>query len=107
MKKYRICVLALMSGIVASAIFPCTGNLLGSGLVYAEADWKNEFEDICSKTQDAMLFTTEELRALIDRSDKLKPIIERLDETERKVYLKRLQMCRDLFVYALDQKESK
>lgn len=105
MKKYGICVLALVSGIVTSAIFPFTGNLLRSGLVYAEADWKNEFEDICAKTQDAMSYSTEELRGLIDRSDKLKPIIDRLDATERKVYLKKLQICRDFFVFALDRKE--
>jgi hypothetical protein len=105
MNKYGICVLALVSGIVMSAIFPVTGNLLRSGLVYAEADWKNEFEDICAKTQDAMSYTTAELRVLIDRSDKLKPIIEKLDATERKVYLKKLQICRDFFIFALDRKE--
>ena len=72
-----------------------------------EEDWKGEFEEICSKTQDAMTFSAAELRNLIERSDRLKPRIEKLDETRRKVYLKRLGMCRDLFVFVLETKERK
>lgn len=71
----------------------------------AEDAWKTEFEDICSKTNDAMALNKEEVKALIDRCDKLKSQIEKLDETARKVYLKRLQMCRDLFVFVRDSKE--
>lgn len=71
----------------------------------AEDAWKTEFEDICSKTNDAISLNKEEVKALIDRCDKLKPQIEKLDETAKKVYLKRLQMCRDLFVFVLDSKE--
>lgn len=74
-------------------------------LACAEDTWKTEFENICSKTNDAMSLNKEEVKALIDRCDKLKPHIEKLDETARKVYLKRLQMCRDLFVFVFDSKE--
>ncbi len=72
---------------------------------YAQDDWKTEFEDICSKTNDAMALTKKELKTLIERCDKLKPLIEKLDEAPRKVYLKRLQACRDLFVFVLESKE--
>ncbi len=77
------------------------------GTAYAEQDWKTEFEDICGKTQDAMVFSPEELRKLIERCDKIKPLIEKLGETERKVYLRRLEMCRELFVFTLESKEKK
>jgi len=77
------------------------------GYVYAEDDWKAEFEDICSKTNDAMTLTKEEINSLVSRCDKLKPRIEKIDETQKKVYLKRLQMCKDLFIFVLESKEKK
>jgi hypothetical protein len=67
-----------------------------------EDDWKAEFADICSKTDDPMALPKPEIRKLIERCDKLKPRIEQLDESARKVYLKRLQMCRELFVFVLE-----
>jgi hypothetical protein len=77
------------------------------GVAYAQDSWKNEFEDVCSKTQDAMAFSPDELRSLIARCDKLKPVVEKLDETQRKVFLKRLKLCRDLFFFVLESKEKK
>jgi len=84
-------------------------NPVHAGLdpVFAQEDWKNEFEDVCSKTQDAMTLGSAELNDLIARCDKLKPLIERLDETQKKVYLKRLGMCRDLYVFVKESKEKK
>ena len=73
----------------------------------AEESWKDEFDQVCSKTQDAMTFTTAELRSLLDRCDALKPVIESLDESHRKVPLKRLQMCRELYLFVLEEKEKK
>ncbi len=67
-------------------------------------DWKEEFQDICAKTQDPMALSEDELRTLINRCDKLKPVIEGLDESTRKVYLKRLKMCRDIYSFSLDEK---
>jgi len=74
---------------------------------YAQNDWKGEFHDLCSKTQDAMGFTEGELKELIAKCDGLKPVIEKLDETQRKVYLKRLRMCRDMFSFVLESKTKK
>lgn len=71
----------------------------------AEQDWKAEFDDICSKTNDAMSLTKEEIKSLVERCDKLKPIIEKLDESVKKVYLKRLQMCKDMLVFIIESKE--
>jgi hypothetical protein len=53
-----------------------------------------------------MEFSAGELRHLIARCDALKPRIEKLDEPQRKVTLKRLQMCRDLYAYVLEAKEN-
>ncbi len=90
--------------ILLALIFFVFGIFTNSRHTCAEDSWKAEFEDICSKTDIAMTFTREELNTLINRCDKLKPIIERLDESQRKVYLKRLKMCRDLFKFALESK---
>ena len=70
---------------------------------YADAqnDWKTEFEDICSKTDGAITQSKTEVKSLIDRCDALKPRIEKLEPSLAKVYMKRLQMCRDLLVFVL------
>ncbi|MDP3297565.1 MAG: hypothetical protein Q8N09_08250 [Thermodesulfovibrionia bacterium] len=83
------------------------GNLFFPLRSYAENDWRVEFNDICSKTNTAMSLTKEELTSLIERCDKLKATIETLDETPKKVYLKRLQMCRDMFVFVIENIEKK
>ena len=80
-------------------------SFTGIGVVFAQEEWKGEFETICSKTQDAMTFSVDELKDLISRCDKLKPAIEKLDESSRKVYLRRLKLCKDLFVFVLGSKE--
>ncbi len=103
MKSFRI----ILTGLMLFGFFTLfeMSFISAPQLACAEDAWKAEFEDICSKTNDAMSLNKEEVRALIDRCDKLKPQIEKLDETARKVYLKRLQMCRDLFVFVHDSKE--
>jgi len=77
------------------------------GTAYSQEGWRKEFDEICSKTENAMAFSVEELRSLVDRCDALKPGIEKLEEPQRKVTLKRLQMCRDLYAFILDMKENK
>jgi hypothetical protein len=67
-------------------------------------DWRTEFEDICVRTADAQAMTVEDLTRLVSRCEALRPQIERLNESERKVFLKRLKMCEDLFRYVLESK---
>jgi hypothetical protein len=71
----------------------------------AQETWRKEFDDVCGKTQDAMAFSQEELTDLIRRCDDLRPQIEKLDETRKKVYLGRLRMCRGVYAYVLDEKK--
>lgn len=73
----------------------------------ADAGWRAEFEAICAKTQDAMALSGEELRRLVERADALLPALERLPETERKVFTRRLRACRDLYAFVLESKEKR
>ncbi|HYA31275.1 MAG TPA: hypothetical protein VED67_00845 [Thermodesulfovibrionales bacterium] len=38
-----------------------------SGIAYSQEDWKSGFEDVCLKTQDAIMCSPEELKKLIAR----------------------------------------
>jgi hypothetical protein len=68
------------------------------------AAWRQEYDSLCSRTLETESMSEQELAQLVDRCDKLKPRIERLEETERKVFLRRLQLCCDLYKYMLDVK---
>jgi len=72
----------------------------------AQEAWQAEFDDICSRSQNAMTFSQQELADLIQRCDVLMPKIEKLDETRKKVYMGRLRMCRGLYAYVLESKEN-
>lgn len=82
-----------------------------SAYAQEQADWKQEYADLCAKTQNAMGLSAAELREYVTRCDILQERIGKLDgpqaETERKVYTKRLKMCRDLYQFALEYKENK
>ncbi len=109
MKIYKPVLALVLATVFMWAVFPAAGlKFLDSpSVAAADEDWKKEFDDLCAKTQDAMAYSPDELKGFIDRCDKLKPKIEALDETQRKVYMKRLQRCRDLFSFTLESKEAK
>ena len=69
--------------------------------------WKAEFDAVCGQTDNAADMTVAELKKALATCDALKPKIEALEASPRKVYLKRLQMCRNLFAYLLEGKEKK
>lgn len=100
---------------VLQAFLPPSSHLPGGPLLPGEAQaapgtaasWKEEFEDICSRTTVSQSLAPEELRALIARCDLLRPRIEALDDTEKRVYLRKLKMCRDLYQFVLDSKEQR
>jgi hypothetical protein len=68
----------------------------------AEAGWRAEFDEVCGRTQDAMAMTDPELRDLVQRCDKLMPLVEQLPGPEKNVYARRLRKCRDLYQFVLD-----
>jgi len=94
-----------------SLCFSHGNNIVGNlnSIAYAQEDWKQEYATICAKTQNAMTLSSEELKNYIDRCDTLQDRINELNgspgATERKVYAKRLKMCRDLYGFALEYKE--
>ncbi|ACM19127.1 hypothetical protein Geob_0765 [Geotalea daltonii FRC-32] len=71
---------------------------------FGEEAWKEKLMGLCAKTDVAMTLSSQELKELIAGCEKLQPIIDGLEESPRKVYGKRLKMCRDLFVYVLEAK---
>jgi len=103
--------IVLAAVLTASATLVCIAPppvvLFSVRIADAQDDWKKEFETVCARTQDAAGMGTDELKNLVERCDNLRPRIEKLDETQRKVYLKRLKMCRDLYAFVLETKEKK
>ncbi len=84
-------------------------DYLGLGLhaeeVPTSVTWKEEFTEISSKTSRSMTLTTEELQTLVERCDKLMPVIEELEETPRKIYLKRVKKMRSLFDFVIESRK--
>lgn len=83
------------------------GVLAPARLFATEESWKTTFDRTCGQTDNAAGMSVEELKKAVASCDALKPQIEALEATPRKIYLKRLQMCRNLFVYLLESKEKK
>lgn len=104
--KTRFIALLLAIGSVVLAGVCASQKPQSSSSPAAEAEgWQKEFEDVCAKTQDAMVLPVDELKTLVRRCDALEPQIERLDETRKKVHERRLRQCRGLFAYVLDSKQ--
>jgi hypothetical protein len=94
-----------LSGLCCASA-PCAPAPQNPATASAREPWQQEFDHVCSNTQEAMSFSEEELASLIRRCDALQPRIEKLDETRRKVYLGRLKMCRGLYAYVLESKRN-
>ncbi len=71
----------------------------------AAGNWKDSFNDICSKTQGSDTLSIKELSSLIERSDKLMPEIQASDDPSKKIYLQRLKKCRALFEFMIESKQ--
>lgn len=72
---------------------------LGAFSCAAAANWRDDFALICGHTADAGKLSSGELRGLIAESDKLLEIVESSDDPEKKLYLMRLNKCRNFFVF--------
>jgi len=80
-------------------------SVLPISAAMAQEDWEKEFQAVCGRTDDAMTLTAQELGTLVQRCDELRISIEKLEGSRRKILLKRLQMCRDLYAFTLETKE--
>lgn len=72
----------------------------------SEKDWKVELEEVCAKTDVSMTLSVEELENLITRCGGLEKRIGEEDKVVRKIYLRRVKRCKDLFVYVLQSKSA-
>jgi hypothetical protein len=97
----RLATAALAAGLLVLGGAGAPRGVAGLAAARAEEDWFVEFEAVCSKTQDAMTLSDDELRTLVTRCKALEPKIEALDPSHRKVWSKRLQQCRDLYQFVL------
>lgn len=95
----------LMAMLLSSGFQPiyCTKAVAAESV----ESWRAEFDAVCGQTDNAADLSIEELKKSIAQCDALQPKIEALEATPRKIYLKRLQMCRNLFTYLLEGKEKK
>lgn len=97
-----------MMSLMKRGILAVVAGLFLFGLIasaQAEEAWKAEFDETCSKTTQTMTMSVDELKKLVDRCDALQKVIETQEASVRKVYLKRLQLCRNLYSYMLDYKK--
>jgi hypothetical protein len=69
------------------------------------AECKRQVDEACAKTQDAMSLTSDELRQLVTRCERLAPVVNKLPDPHRKVLALRLKRCRDLYQFVLDTRE--
>ncbi|MFZ2949694.1 MAG: hypothetical protein WA003_09445 [Desulfuromonadaceae bacterium] len=102
----------LLVGLLAILALPLTSHQPLSAFASADSplsageEWKKELKELSATTQDAMTLTPDELRSLIARCEALRPVIEKLEEHSRKVYLKRLEMAKKMYLFALESKKS-
>jgi hypothetical protein len=82
----------------------CVCLFINMQAAYGEDSWRTKFDTACAQSNAAMALSMPELKKLIEQCDRLQKIIEAQEETVRKVYLKRLQLCRNLYVFVLETK---
>ena len=88
----------------AAWVFVLAGLLACASASAAEA-WRAEFDRLCGKAEESMSLPVEELRELVARCEKLRPAIEASESPQKKVYLKRLEGCRKVFVFVIEAAE--
>ena len=89
---------ALLAGLVSLWLL--------QGVGWCGEAWRDDFDATCAKTGDAMSLSLPELNGLLERCAALQKIIETQDESVRKVYLKRLALCRNLYAYVVEYKKN-
>jgi hypothetical protein len=86
------------------ALAGCLTIFINLQAAFSEDTWRTDFDATCAQSNNAMTLSVNELKMLIERCDHLQKIVESQEETIRKVYSKRLQMCKKLYVFILETK---
>jgi hypothetical protein len=92
--------LVILYRAIVGLLFVCLLGVPG-----AAGDWHAEFDELCSKVEVLDDMGIEEIEALVQRADKLLPLIEASDDTKKKVYIFRLKKCRAMFDYTMRLKQ--
>ncbi len=71
--------------------------------LYAQ-DWKEEFDEICSKVNIAHTLKVEQLQELIHRADLLIRKLQSMDIKSKRLYIFRLKKCKKFFQYNVEIK---
>jgi hypothetical protein len=98
MKTGRTHIFVVLCAIVLASMTPAPGTAA------SEEDWKVELAEVCAKTDISMTLSREELQVLISRCEELEKKIGAEDKVVRKIYLRRVERCRNLFAYVLESK---
>jgi hypothetical protein len=108
LKRKNIATALVLVGLAGPGAMGAPGSAVSAQEQAAQAKetWQKDFDDVCSKTQDAMILSIDELTDLVRKCDVLMPQIEKLDETRKKVFMGRLKMCRSLYAYVLESKKN-
>jgi hypothetical protein len=61
-----------------------------------------EYNSICGDTQGAVLLPSEEINTLIDKCDKLLIKIKAADNPKKKIFIFRIEKCRNFYKYIAD-----
>jgi len=88
---------AIVTALLLVALSPATGR--------GEEAWRESFEQTCSRTSEAMTMSVAELSTLLERCGALQKIVDVQEESVRKVFTKRLQLCKNLYAYVLEYKQ--
>lgn len=100
-------VAAPLALIVILSVLPVMAE--GNGMININGNdkaWRTEFDEICALVDGALDLSREELESLLFRCRVLEPRLQELPETPRKVFTRKLRMCRDLYQFMLEQKSA-
>ncbi len=61
--------------------------------------WQRELDELCGNPQAAMTLSDEEVTTLVERCDRTIAEITETDNPRKKLYLFRLNKCRDFYQY--------
>ena len=78
---------------------------LSAAALAADA-WKELFEDVCGQVMGAESMSEKDLVAMVEKADKVLPMIQASDDPAKKVYLMRLKKCRAVYEFMLDAKKT-
>ncbi len=101
---------AMKGAISIAALLLCVpASFIGTArmLLADDSDWRQEFSELCGKTDMAMTLPPEALETLSKQSDTLIDKIRLSNDAKAGLYIHRLEKCRDFYRFMLDSIKEK